>query len=232
MPSPNQAAGAISASPSSARGRRARRRGRGVSSASTSSGGLFGADCWRQGVECNALLGFALVLCVPGLAVALALAALDAFLAIAPAALGTLGWLGVAIGFGLGALEHLVVAVAVGIFIPAAALLIEADAAFAQHAEIMVRELQVIFGLDAIPCELRVTRQALVFFEQLGGIAALPVILAIAAAASRHSLWTLPTATTTTAALTIVDQAMLPYRICALLERCKTFHFEGPFSRD
>jgi len=37
----------------------------------------------------------------------------------------------------------------------------------------MVRELQIIFGLDAIPRELRVARHALVFLEQLRGIAAL-----------------------------------------------------------
>ena len=46
----------------------------------------------------------------------------------------------------------------------------------------MVRELQVIFGLDAVAGELRIARHALVLLEQLGGIAALPIVLAITAA--------------------------------------------------
>ena len=64
--------------------------------------------------------------------------------------------------------------------IAGAALLLEAGAAFAEDAEIMVRKLQIIFGLDAVARELRVARQALVFFQQLGGIAALAIVLAIA----------------------------------------------------
>jgi len=44
----------------------------------------------------------------------------------------------------------------------------------------MVRELEIIFGLDAIPGELHVARQRLVLLEQLGGIAALAIVLAIA----------------------------------------------------
>ena len=44
----------------------------------------------------------------------------------------------------------------------------------------MVRILEIIFGLDAVALHLRVAREALVFFEQLGGIAALPVVLAVA----------------------------------------------------
>ena len=44
----------------------------------------------------------------------------------------------------------------------------------------MVRELQIIFGLDAVARELRIARHALVFLEQLGGIAALAIVLAVA----------------------------------------------------
>ena len=43
----------------------------------------------------------------------------------------------------------------------------------------MVRELEIIFGLDAVARELRVARHALVFFEQLGGIAALAIVLPV-----------------------------------------------------
>ena len=78
----------------------------------------------------------------------------------------------------------------------------------------MIRELEIIFGLDAITGELHVARQRLVFFEQLGGIAALAVILAIAVRTTGHTLGTLSTATATAAALTIVDQ-----RSCSLSHR-------------
>ncbi len=44
----------------------------------------------------------------------------------------------------------------------------------------MVGILEIIFGLDAVARELRVARHALVFLEQLGGIAALTVVLAVA----------------------------------------------------
>ena len=44
----------------------------------------------------------------------------------------------------------------------------------------MVGELEIIFGLDAVAGELRVARHALVFLEQLRGIAALAIVLAIA----------------------------------------------------
>src|SRR4029079_16079778 len=84
-------------------------------------------------------------------------------------------------------------------------LVLEAGAVLAKDAEIMVRELEIIFGLDAVPRELRVARHALVFLEQLRGIAALPFILAIARL-SAEILAPLPTTTAPAAALTIVDQ--------------------------
>ena len=59
-------------------------------------------------------------------------------------------------------------------------LLLEARAALAEDAEIMIRELKIIFGLDAVARELGVARHALVFLEQLGGIAALAIVLAVA----------------------------------------------------
>jgi len=68
----------------------------------------------------------------------------------------------------------------------------------------MVRELKVIFGLNAVACELRVARHILVFLEQLRGIAALPIILPISGLP--HVLGSLSPATAPAAALTIVDQ--------------------------
>ena len=44
----------------------------------------------------------------------------------------------------------------------------------------MVRVLEVIFGLHAVARELRIARHVLVFFEQLGGVAALAIVLAVA----------------------------------------------------
>jgi hypothetical protein len=86
-------------------------------------------------------------------------------------------------------------------------LLLEARRPVLEHAN-NGRLLEVIFGLDAVARELRVARQRLVFFQELGGIAALAVVLAIARTAA-HALGALSTAATTTAALTIVDQLVV-----------------------
>jgi hypothetical protein len=69
----------------------------------------------------------------------------------------------------------------------------------------MVRVLEIIFGLDAIARELRVARQTLVFFEQLGGIAALAIILPVPRLSAEVRA-PLSTATAPAAALTIIDQ--------------------------
>jgi hypothetical protein len=80
----------------------------------------------------------------------------------------------------------------------------------------MVRILQVIFGLDAIACKLSVARHALVLFEQLGGIAALAIVLAIARLTTTADVRApLPTATAPAATLTIIDQMLLPYAVVA-----------------
>jgi hypothetical protein len=69
----------------------------------------------------------------------------------------------------------------------------------------MVRELEIIFGLDAVAGELGIARHALVFLEQLGGIAALPVVLAVSRLSAEVLAPLSPTAATA-AALSIVDQ--------------------------
>ena len=103
--------------------------------------------------------------------------------------------------------SHLIVAVTVIVIArPALILLLETRAAIFQNAEIMIGELEVIFGLDAIPSELHVARQSFILLEQLGGIAALAIVLAIAVRAAGSILGTLSTATATAPALTIVDQ--------------------------
>src|SRR5205085_5893046 len=104
--------------------------------------------------------------------------------------------------------RHLLVAVFVFELVVSTAarvLLLEAGAVLAKYPEVVVGELQIVFGLNAVPSQLRITRHALVFLEQLGGIAALPVVLPIAGL-SADILSALPTATATAATLTIIDQ--------------------------
>jgi hypothetical protein len=189
------------------------------------------ADGGRQDVERNAFASLAVILLVASItivAVILTLGALGAFVAVArPAALWRLGGFAiiVAIRIGFGHFDAVVlIAIAFAVFVTAAALLVEADAAVAEDAVIMIGELQIIFGLDAVARELRIPCHALVFLEQLGGIAALPVVLAIAAATTGHSLWALPTAAPTTAALTIVDQVSVSLSHWHPFKRRKTFH--------
>ena len=107
----------------------------------------------------------------------------------------------------VGSLHHLVVAVLVGTaVVPAlAALLVEPRAAFAEHAEIMFGELQVIFALHAVAAKLRVARHVLVLLEQLRGIAALPAVLAVARLPP-DVRGPLPATAATAAALSVVDQ--------------------------
>ena len=83
-----------------------------------------------------------------------------------------------------------------------------------EHAEIMVRELQIIFGLDAVARELRVARHALVFLEQLGGVAALAIVLAVPGCPPRFWSPLSPTAAPA-AALTIIDQMPTSLRVVA-----------------
>ena len=69
----------------------------------------------------------------------------------------------------------------------------------------MIRELEIIFGLDAVARELRIARHALVFFEQLGGVAALAIVLPVARL-SAEVLAPLSPAAAPAAALSIIDQ--------------------------
>ena len=108
---------------------------------------------------------------------------------------------------------HHVVVVAVAVILVArlAALFVIARAAFAQHAIIMVGELQIIFGLDPIAGELRIARHALVFLMQLGGIAALAIILAISVRPTGDPRRLSSTTAAAVIALTIVDQIQDPH---------------------
>jgi hypothetical protein len=73
----------------------------------------------------------------------------------------------------------------------------------------MIRELQVIFGVDPIPLHLRVASESLVFLEQLGGVAARAIVDAVAVIlTARITLRALllPATAATAAGLTIIDQ--------------------------
>src|SRR4029453_16400811 len=197
---------------------------------------FVGANCGRKDVKGDALLGFglglALIVADPAIATLLPVLALIALIpitatALCLAALRAFACLSLGLSF-----DHLgaFVLVAVAILVAARALVLETGPALAEHSEIMIRVLQIIFRLHAVPAGRRLAGEAFVFREQLSGIAALPVVLAIAPASAGHSLWALPTAATTTAALTIIDQAVVPYRTGAIPKRRKTFRFKGPLS--
>ena len=61
------------------------------------------------------------------------------------------------------------------------ALLVEAGASLGEHTEIMVRELEIIFGHHPIALGLGVTREIAVFLVELDGVAARPIVDPVAA---------------------------------------------------
>ena len=151
--------------------------------------------------------------------VALRAVAARLVLAVAVAARrGALLVVAVVLSVAVGAGTFLVAIVVVIVAARALVLLFEARAAFLEDAEIMIGELEIIFGLDTVTGQLHVARQCLVLFEQLGGIAALPIVLAIAIRTAGNTLGTLSTAAATAPALTIVDQdsQSLSHRAVAL----------------
>lgn len=109
--------------------------------------------------------------------------------------------------------------------------LFEARARLAQDAEIMVRELEVIFDVDAVALHLRVARKVLVLLVQLARVAARTAVDAIAGVATALATTTAAalalTATTTAAAIIIVattaTAAGLPVvdQACVLSRRTK-----------
>ncbi len=111
---------------------------------------------------------------------------------------------------GLGSFRHLFALVLIGILALTRALVLETRAVLTENPEIMVGVLEVIFGLDPVTGQLGIARQALVFFVQLGGVAALTVVLAVPRL-STEVLPSLPSATATAATLSLIDQMLRPY---------------------
>ena len=81
-----------------------------------------------------------------------------------------------------------------------------AGAEIAHDPEIMVGELEIIFGLDPVARKLRVAREVAVFLDHLGRVAARAAVDAVALidVAILPALRALVVATATAAALTIV----------------------------
>jgi len=154
--------------------------------------GLVGAALLTEGATIPVTVTVAVT-------VATTVAAVEALAAIAPA----LTVLVAAVGFGR---FHLLLAlVLIGIVALTGALVLEAGAVLAENSEIMVSVLEVIFGLDPVAGELGIARQALVFFEQLSGVAALTVVLAVPRL-STEVLPPLPSAAATAATLSLIDK--------------------------
>jgi hypothetical protein len=102
--------------------------------------------------------------------------------------------------------EALIVAIFVIVLV--GTLILEPRAGFAQHAEVVIRELEIIFGLHTVAGELRIAGHVLVLFEQLRGVAPAALFAATAAtAASTETSRLLTPTTATAAALAIVHQA-------------------------
>jgi len=113
----------------------------------------------------------------------------------------------------LAGFDHIVVTVVViDILAALTPLIFEARAALAQHAEIVIGELQIIFGLYAVAGKLRVARHVLVLLEKLRGIAPLTIVLAVTRL-SAEILSPLAPAAAPAATLSIVDQILRPYAV-------------------
>jgi hypothetical protein len=126
---------------------------------------------------------------------------------------------GIALALTLGAVHLEIVVIAVDIGVRPAALLglagillLEARPALREDAEIVISELEVIFGVDAVALHLRVARQILVFLKKLRRVAARAVVDAVAIALVGVATTLLALATTAAPAavvrLTIVHQRL------------------------
>jgi len=88
-------------------------------------------------------------------------------------------------------------------------LVVRPAALVREDTEIMIRELQIIFGVHPIALTLRVRRHVLVLLVQLAGVAARAAVDAIAVVTlslAAATLRPLPTTAATATVLTVVDQ--------------------------
>lgn len=110
--------------------------------------------------------------------------------------------------FGVNALGRaLFVPIVARPFITLGAAFLETGAGFSDNAEIMIRELKIIFRHHTVAGKLGIAGQALVLFKKLRRIATCAIVDAVALFAATI-LWALSTPAATTASLTIVEQEM------------------------
>ena len=169
-------------------------------------------------------MAIALIIALPCLTLAPRLALFGrGLLALVPAFLATLLLATLeALLVGVGAI--LFAAKFVAIVVLARALLFEASAILIQHAKIVIRELEIIFGIDPVTLHLRVSREIPVLLEQLSGIAARTVVETVATVGTARLTVTRllsPTAAPATV-LTVVHQVGL------ILVTGDTFHHSNP----
>ncbi len=117
-------------------------------------------------------------------------------------------------------------------------LILEPAALIAQHPEIMVGELEIIFGVHPVALTLRIRREVLVLLVKLVRIAARAVIDTIAvvgttltaltrAATIVAAAATVATATAPSLLLPIIDQACRPLPV-TLFQRCSGLFGRSP----
>ena len=100
-------------------------------------------------------------------------------------------------------------------FVALAALILEARARLVQNPEIVIRELEIIFGGDPVPGHLRVAREILVLLMKLLGIATRTIVDAVALVRPpRIALRPLAATAATATVLTIIDQRMSSSKPC------------------
>ncbi len=123
----------------------------------------------------------------------------------------------------LGAVHLEIVVIAVDIGVGAATLLglagillLEARPGLREDAEIVIGELEVIFGVDAVALHLRVARKILVFLKKLGGVATGAVVDAVAIALVGVATTTLLALATTAAPAAVVRLTIVYQRLCVL----------------
>lgn len=117
-------------------------------------------------------------------------------------------------------------------------LILEPAALVAQHPEIMVGELEIIFGVHPVALTLRIRREVLVLLVKLVRIAARAIVDAIAvvgttltaltrAATVVAAAATVATATAPSLLLPIIDQACRPLPV-TLFQRCSGLSGRSP----
>jgi len=111
----------------------------------------------------------------------------------------------------------------------ALALLVNAYAAVGDHAEIVIGKLEVIFGLNTVPIEVRVLCQLAIFFEHLGRIAPRAAIdpVQLLAAALRARIVSATATAVVVPAIVVVQVRHFPNSVQPLAQSFSTWAIRG-----